>query len=54
MFSQELANLILATLEDGVLEDYEKAAHVKRAQSIRVLSTCRKWSFLSWYGKTYV
>lgn len=32
MFSQELENLILATLEDGVIEDYEKAALVKRAQ----------------------
>lgn len=31
MFSQELENLIQATLEDGVLEDYEKAALVKRA-----------------------
>ena len=31
MFSKELENLIQATLEDGVLEDYEKAALVKRA-----------------------
>lgn len=31
MFSQELENLIQATLEDGMLEDYEKAALVKRA-----------------------
>ena len=33
MFSKELENLINATLEDGVLEEYEKAALVKRAQS---------------------
>lgn len=33
MFSQELENLIQATLEDGMLEDYEKAALVKRAQA---------------------
>ncbi len=33
MFSQELENLILATLEDGVIEDYEKVALVKRAQA---------------------
>ena len=33
MFSKELENLINATLEDGVLEDYEKAALVKRAQA---------------------
>ena len=33
MFSQELENLIQATLEDGVLEDFEKAALVKRAQA---------------------
>lgn len=32
MFSQELENLIKATLEDGVLEDNEKAALVKRAE----------------------
>jgi hypothetical protein len=32
MFSKELENLIQATLEDGVLEEYEKAALVKRAQ----------------------
>ena len=31
MFSKELDNLIQATLEDGVLEEYEKAALVKRA-----------------------
>ena len=31
MFSKELENLIQATLEDGVLEDYERAALVKRA-----------------------
>lgn len=31
MFSKELENLIQATLEDGVLEEYEKAALVKRA-----------------------
>lgn len=33
MFSPELENLIQATLEDGMLEDYEKAALVKRAQA---------------------
>ena len=33
MFSKELESLIHATLEDGVLEEYEKAALVKRAQS---------------------
>ena len=33
MFSKELENLINATLEDGVLEEYEKAALVKRAQA---------------------
>ena len=33
MFSPELENLIQATLEDGVLEDLEKAALVKRAQA---------------------
>ena len=33
MFSQELEDLIQATLEDGVIEDYEKAALVKRAQA---------------------
>lgn len=33
MFSKELENLIQATLEDGKLEDYEKAALVKRAQA---------------------
>lgn len=33
MFSQELENLIQATLEDGMLEDFEKAALVKRAQA---------------------
>lgn len=32
MFSKELENLILATLEDGVLEENEKAALVKRAE----------------------
>ena len=31
MFSKELENLIQATLEDGILEEYEKAALVKRA-----------------------
>ena len=31
MFSKELENLIQATLEDGILDDYEKAALVKRA-----------------------
>lgn len=31
MFSKELENLIQATLEDSVLEDYERAALVKRA-----------------------
>ncbi len=33
MFSKELENLIQATLEDGVLEEYEKAALVKRASA---------------------
>lgn len=33
MFSKELENLIQATLEDGVLEEYEKTALVKRAQA---------------------
>jgi len=33
MFSKELENLIQATLEDGILEDYEKAALQKRAQT---------------------
>lgn len=33
MFSKELENLIQATLEDGILEDYEKAALMKRAQA---------------------
>lgn len=33
MFSKELENLIQATLEDGVLEEYEKAALIKRAQA---------------------
>lgn len=32
MFSKELENLIEATLADGILEDHEKAALVKRAQ----------------------
>ena len=32
MFSKELENLIQATLEDGILEDNEKAALIKRAQ----------------------
>lgn len=32
MFSKELENLIQATLEDGKLEDNEKAALIKRAQ----------------------
>ena len=32
MFSKELESLIQATLEDGVLEDNEKAALVKRAE----------------------
>ncbi len=32
MFSKELENLIQATLEDGVLEEKEKVALVKRAQ----------------------
>ena len=32
MFSKELENLIQATLEDGILEDNEKAALVKRAE----------------------
>lgn len=33
MFSKELESLIQATLEDGKLEDFEKAALVKRAQA---------------------
>lgn len=33
MFSKELEDLIKATIEDGVLEEYEKAALVKRAQA---------------------
>lgn len=33
MFSKELDDHILATREDGVLEEYEKAALVKRAQA---------------------
>ena len=33
MFSKELESLIQATLEDGILEDYEKAALVKRAEA---------------------
>lgn len=33
MFSKELEALIKATIEDGVLEEYEKAALVKRAQA---------------------
>ena len=33
MFSKELEDLIQATLEDGVLEEYEKSALVKRAQA---------------------
>lgn len=33
MFSKELENLIQATLEDGILEDYEKAALMKRAEA---------------------
>lgn len=33
MFSKGLEDLIQATLEDGILEDYEKAALVKRAQA---------------------
>ena len=32
MFSKEMEALIQATLEDGVLEDHEKAALIKRAQ----------------------
>ena len=32
MFSQQMENLIQATLEDGVLEENEKAALIKRAQ----------------------
>ena len=32
MFSKELENLIQATLEDGVLEEHEKAAIIKRAE----------------------
>lgn len=39
MFSKELENLIQATLEDGVLEEYEKAALLKRAQAEGVDST---------------
>lgn len=33
MFSRELENLIHAAIEDGVLEEYEKAALVKRASA---------------------
>ncbi len=33
MFSKELEDLIKASLEDGILEDYEKAALMKRAQA---------------------
>ena len=33
MFSKELESLIQATLEDGKLEDFEKAALAKRAQA---------------------
>ena len=33
MFSKELDNLIQSSLEDGVLEEYEKAALIKRAQA---------------------
>ena len=33
MFSKELEALINASLEDGILEEYEKAAIVKRAKS---------------------
>lgn len=33
MFSKELENLIQATLEDGILEPYEKEALVKRAKA---------------------
>lgn len=33
MFSKDLEDLIQATLEDGVLEDFEKAALIKRAQA---------------------
>lgn len=33
MFSKELENLIQATLEDGVLEDNEKAVLIKRVQN---------------------
>jgi len=33
MFSKELENLIQATLEDGILEDYEKTALMKRAEA---------------------
>ncbi len=33
MFSKELESLIQAALEDGILEDYEKAAIVKRAKA---------------------
>ena len=32
MFSKGLEDLIKATLEDGILEDYEKEALIKRAQ----------------------
>ena len=39
MFSKELENLIQATLEDGVLEENEKAALLKRAQAEGVDST---------------
>jgi len=33
MFSQELNNIILAPLEDNMLEDYKKASLVKRAHA---------------------
>ena len=33
MFSKELENLIKATLVDGKLEDFEKAALLRRAQN---------------------
>lgn len=33
MFSKKLESLIQATLEDGILEDYEKEALIKRAQN---------------------
>lgn len=36
MFSKELENLIEATLADGILEEHEKAALVKRAQKENV------------------